>query len=636
MSRPAAPCDPPLEGAGTEVAGRDGRRIHLADLLLRLMATMPERLGGRPLPRVVAVTASSDSIGLLLSEPRDDPATGFEAIDGGLTWISEPSVLVEVTTGDRERGVPWPLLVSLGHIGPDGPVVMVNLEELGATELSGEPADVLAFAESLAAELASDRFAGHPRVVCVNCAWQLEALTGVRVVKSLRQALADAEAHEARLRASGVHRAKLPELRRHFSRDVPEPLAIIDPHGHDPEARARLARLAGPGLAVVAAGPRHRPVAGARPHPAVGHGWRLELTRERLRWEPLGIDLRFGEVPDRLGWPDLLGAGVRAGQIPPGAPRLSLRPSRGAGAGRPASGGSHGRRPGDPGPARGPRGAAVEMGPCPGIGGFGWTGEPPDAGPRAAIAGASPGPVELQVLGVVQAVGAAAPFTSQRALDLACYLALHRDGATPDKLLYWLWRRGEVMPSRKAFANVVSRARVCLGRDAHGEPYLSHVGSDSVYRLSAQVTTDLERFATWRRIAERVPPQQALECLRAALWLVRGAPFGGGSGETFSWADASWRSHVEYLVDSTAHRLADAALELDRLDVARWATLRGIAITPGCDQCYQRRIAAARRSGHRREADLVRRDLDRIQREPIPELDALAAGVLDGMRSVAD
>ena len=180
---------------------------------------------------------------------------------------------------------------------------------------------------------------------------------------------------------------------------------------------------------------------------------------------------------------------------------------------------------------------------------------------------------------------------------------------------------------------MVSRARVCLGRGADGKPYLSHLGADGVYRLSAQVSTDLERFAAWLRLADRVAPQQALECLRAALWLVRGAPFGGGSGGTFSWADASWRSHVEYLVDSTAHRLADAALELDRLEVARWATLRGLATTPDCEQCYQRRIAVARRSGHRREVEQVMRHMDRLQREPLPELDGLAAGTLEGVPS---
>lgn len=597
MSRPAALFGPLRDPVVAEVAGPSGRPGEYSDPLLRLIAAVPERLNGRPLPRVVAVTAARESIGLLLSEPRGDPASGFEAIDGGLTWTAEPLTIGRASAADGDCGAPWPLLVPFGQVLPDGPAVMANLEELEALELSGEPADVLAFAESLAADLAADRFGGHPRVVCVNCAWELDALDAVRVVTSLARALADGETHRRRVDAAEAQRAPLPELRRHGLRGTPPPLVIIDPHGRDPRSRERLVTLAGPGLAVVTATRLQDPTAGAAPHRAFGDGWTLHVKGRSLRWEPVGVDLRFGDTPSPPSVPDLRMAA---------APEPSS-PQRAAG--------------------------RSEAGPSPGIGGFGWAGEPPDTAWRAAVADASPGAVELQVLGVVQAVGAAAPFTSQRALDLACYLAFHRDGAAADKLRHWLWRHSEPPPSTKTFANVVSRARVCLGRDADGEPYLSHLGADGVYRLSAQVTTDLERFTAWRRLADRVPPRQALECLRAALWLVRGSPFGGGSGGTFSWADASWRSHVEYLVDSTAHRLADVALELDRVEVARWATLRGLAVSPDCEQCYQRSIAAARRSGYRREVERVMRHMDRLQREPLPELDGLAAGVLEGVPS---
>lgn len=633
MSRPAALFGPLRYPVVAEVAGPPGRPGEYSDPLLRLIAAVPERLGGRPLPRVVAVTAARESIGLLLSEPRGDPATGFEAIDGGLTWTAEPLTIGRASAADGDCGAPWPLLVPFGQVLPDGPAVMANLEELEALELSGEPADVLAFAESLAADLAADRFGGHPRVVCVNCAWELDALDAVRVVTSLAGALADAETHRRRVDAAEARRAPLPELRRHGMRGTPPPLVIIDPHGRDPRSRARLVTLAGPGLAVVTATRLQDPTAGAAPHRASGDGWTLHVKGRSLRWEPVGVDLRFGDTPSPPSGPDLRMAAAPEPSSPQRDPGRSEAGPPFSAPERPASAGSHGAAGRHGGrraaPAAGGPGAAAA--PSPGIGGFGWAGEPPDTALRAAVA--SPGAVELQVLGVVQAVGAAAPFTSQRALDLACYLAFHRDGAAADKLRYWLWRHSEPPPSTKTFANVVSRARVCLGRDADGEPYLSHLGADGVYRLSAQVTTDLERFTAWRRLADRVPPRQALECLRAALWLVRGSPFGGGSGGTFSWADASWRSHVEYLVDSTAHRLADVALELDRVEVARWATLRGLAVTPDCEQCYQRRIAAARRSGYRREVERVMRHMDRLQREALPELDGLAAGVLEGVPS---
>ena len=600
MQRPVAPFGP----AGSSAAGDAAERSKSGRELLHLMAGMAERLRGRPLPQVVAVTVSHHSIGLLLGEPRMDPAEGFDVIDDGLTWTIDRSTL-SAPEVPPTRGVPWPLLAPLGHLRPDGSLVLGNLEEFGTVEAIGEPGDVLALAESLAVEIAANRFGGRSRIICVNCGPDLADLDRVRIVRSPSEAMADAEVHRARVRGTEARRAALPELRVRGSRGTPPPLVVIDPHPRDPAMSERLRALAGPGLAIITAGAVHDPATRGHARPAVGRGWAFEVKGQRLRWEPVGVDLEFDHSSARP-------------PLPTEPPRNDLRPPSATPA-RSVAGWSD-----RPGSARANGGSTFRATPCPGIGGYGWTGEPPDARQYADVTDMTAGAVELQVLGVVQAVGVSSPFTSQRALDLACYLAFHRDGATADRLRYWLWRRGEPMPSRKAFANVVSRARVCLGRDPGGEPYLSRVSAEGVYRLSANVTTDLERFTAWQRLAERVPPQQALECLRAALWLVRGAPFGGGSGGTFSWADASWRTHVEYLVDSTAHRLADVALELGRIDVARWATLRGLAVTPDCEQCFQRRITAAQRSGHHREADLVMQNMDRLDFESIPALDDFA------------
>ena len=82
-----------------------------------------------------------------------------------------------------------------------------------------------------------------------------------------------------------------------------------------------------------------------------------------------------------------------------------------------------------------------------------------------------------------------------------------------------------------------------------------------------------------------------------------------------------------------ARRLADAAPKLDCLDMARWSTLRGLAFTPDCERCYERRIAAARRSGHHREVERVTRHMDRLQGEPLPELDGMLPGALDAVPS---
>lgn len=558
------------------------------------MASMPARLQGRPTPPLVAVTVSPQAIGLLMRAPCSDPAMGFDAIDDGMTWMIERSGLA---AAQPARRVPWPLLVPLGHVQPHGSLVLCNLEEFGAVELIGESADVRVLAEHLAAGVVADHFDARSLMVCVNCGWHLAGISGVRVAGSLDEVLADVERHRARRAASGMRPRAPPAARAHGSQRVPPAMVIIDPHTRNQESLDHVRALAGPGLGVVTAAAGGD---GAVRREAEGTAWALEVTGGDICWHPVGVDLRFAAGGQASG-PEPLA----------GIPRRRSAPG-------PSASGRRG----------GPGGAVVRGGvtlpdatsgssPDP----SGLLTDSPDARHRVDPPAASPGPVELQVLGVVGVAGAQVPFTSQRALDLACFLAFHRDGATADRLRYWLWQRSEPPPSRKSFANVVSRARVCLGRDTDGEPYLSRVGADGVYRLSPKVTTDLERFTRWRTAAGQAPPEQAPELLVTALSIVRGAPFGGGSGGTFSWADASWRSHVEYLVDSTFHRLADQALDLGRVDIARWATVRGLSVTPDCEQCYQRRMVAAQRSGDRRELSAVMRHMRRLDSEPILSLD---------------
>ena len=47
--------------------------------------------------------------------------------------------------------------------------------------------------------------------------------------------------------------------------------------------------------------------------------------------------------------------------------------------------------------------------------------------------------LEVQVMGTVDVLGAAQPFTSRRALDLVAYLAFHPGGADRDQLRAHIW-----------------------------------------------------------------------------------------------------------------------------------------------------------------------------------------------------
>ena len=500
--------------------------------------------------------------------------------------------------------------------------MIANLEGMAAVELQGDRADVLALAEVLAVELAADRYRAHPRIVCVNFAWRLEALTGVRVAGSLDDVLADAETHRRQLDDAVLRRGPLAEQRRHTPQHTMHPFVVIDPHGRYTAAHRRLGRLAGPGLVVVTA----RPVPG-EPAPVSSNRSTLLVSGRRLRWDPPRVDLvlddpRASECP-----PVLRTAGMDVSPVHLNRP--AANPKGAAAQCRPAvcvaaerSRGAHGNNL-----------ALLSVA----VAGSVFTGSVPDlsqrtpepAGPdlQSLVSGAIAGPVEIQVLGVVRVVGVPRPITSARVLSLICCLAFHRDGVTTERLRHLLWQKGEPEPNPKTSVNLVSRARNHLGGDDEGRPYLSYVEAGGTYRLSAQVTTDLARLAVWLDIAERLPPLQAMACLQAGLRLVRGVPFTGGRPNAFAWAENSWSSHIGHLVDRAVHRLVDLALGLERFEVARWATLRGLTVTPDCVECHRQRVETAKRAGSLREVESAQRELDRLWRRAGFEEGGQAVGV---------
>lgn len=204
----------------------------------------------------------------------------------------------------------------------------------------------------------------------------------------------------------------------------------------------------------------------------------------------------------------------------------------------------------------------------------------------------------VTVMGNVSVRNPARDFASHRAVDLVAYLAFHRDGADAERLRSWMWPPDDP-PSDRAFANVLSRARLGLGVDDEGRPWLSRAGSDHVYRLDPRVRTDVDVFEDRVERADNTADRgEQLAMLLDALALVRGVPFTGGGANSFGWADHIARAQVLFLVDETAHRCADLALELGLTDSARSAVFIGLRTIAGCEQCYERRfrLAAAERN----------------------------------------
>ena len=200
--------------------------------------------------------------------------------------------------------------------------------------------------------------------------------------------------------------------------------------------------------------------------------------------------------------------------------------------------------------------------------------------------------LEVQVMGTVDVLGAAQPFTSRRALDLVAYLAFHPGGADRDQLRAHIWPPDDP-PSESTLANTVSRARKALGVSDTGEPYLPRVSPEGIYQLRAEVGTDVGRFEALVSAARSDDSERGREKLQAALELVRGTPFTGGAGDMYRWADFWLRTHIDCLVDTAAHELAERCISAGDTQGARRAVTTSLRLVGVCEQCYRWRLIAA-------------------------------------------
>ncbi len=218
------------------------------------------------------------------------------------------------------------------------------------------------------------------------------------------------------------------------------------------------------------------------------------------------------------------------------------------------------------------------------------------------------------MLGPVEVRGAADRFTSRRAQDLVAYLAFHPEGADRDQLKAHIWPPDDP-PSDATFANTASRARQALGYDDDGRAYLPRVSPEGVYRLRPGVGTDVDRFNALVSAARSDTDEDSRRHLRAALELVRGTPFTGGTGGMYRWADFGLRTHIDCLIDNTAHDLAEKCLQAGDADGARWAAMVSLRLVGVCEQCYRYRFLAAAAAESPFEVRQVMAELENLLRQ---------------------
>lgn len=197
--------------------------------------------------------------------------------------------------------------------------------------------------------------------------------------------------------------------------------------------------------------------------------------------------------------------------------------------------------------------------------------------------------VVVRVLGPVDVVGAARPFSRAWTMDLVVYLAMHPEGVGSDTWPAALWPdRAVAEPTRHS---TVSSARRALGCDAEGRDHLPRCNGR--LRLASSVTSD---WAQFQALAQTEGPEGP-PAWQAALELVRGRPFEGL--RTVDWTVFEGiEARAQDAVVQVAIRLADHLLTSGDGRGAELAVRRGLAASPYDERLYRLLLSAADRQGN--------------------------------------
>ena len=549
------PTPPSPDTAKTEAILRTAAAptsTELIDLALRAMGR-DVTANHIPLPEVVGVHLNPETLRILLWTPHHDPPPAWRVDDDGKSWIMS----TDTDVGQLRRNTdgvpaPYPALVTVGH--GDRTQLLLDLEYLGATQITGDPEDVIATCYTMATELAVSPIADSIEIICVGFGYDLAHLERIRVVDHLAEVLPAVEAKAAAI----SHLASPTPLQGRLTSpggDSWDPIIVFDPAVNAPdEARHLLATAhAGRGVAAVVGYP-------------TGGRWRLHVEDNTVRIDPLGYTFarRNLTTTEQTAVGDLVAAAKDLEGMPSEVTAEPVFLSETS----------------DDPPVSNEKLVEQTL--------FGDNETPVGATVT------SPNP-EVKILGTLRVDGPATRFPLRKCAEIVTYLTFHRNGVEADTLMEALWP--EQPPDYPRLNRHTSRTRTTLGHGPDGELYLPYV-SDGIYRISPHVRSDLDEFTRHIQQADRVSASEEVEHLRAALELVEGTPFtGAGNGYTWAHTDGII-THTTVTIDNTAHRLAQLALQNDTPDQATWAARRGLIATGACEECYRSLMRAAIAEGN--------------------------------------
>jgi LPXTG-motif cell wall-anchored protein len=165
--------------------------------------------------------------------------------------------------------------------------------------------------------------------------------------------------------------------------------------------------------------------------------------------------------------------------------------------------------------------------------------------------------------------------------NLVAFLACNGGEATEDQLIDAVWNGR--MVERSTVWNRISKARSVLG------PHLpAREQGTARVQLATTLGTDLDYFAKLVSYADDGSSDEAIGLLVEALELVEGQPFDAAG---YDWAhQQQHHARACELIESTAIRLVDLALDAGKVDVGRRGVSQALRALPGNEPVYRSRM----------------------------------------------
>ncbi|GAA3797415.1 hypothetical protein GCM10022403_034140 [Streptomyces coacervatus] len=589
------------------------------DVALRTLAHQAAQDEDAILPPLRAARIGTRAVEVLPEDLTADPAAPFAAGKGGWWALPSDAALLDEEAA-REVPAPYPGLVTIGST-ETGDLLLLNLAQLPALLLDGNPLHITEVCTSLALELAMSPWASEVEVVTVGFGEDLPQLLPTARIAHMRQAahaLRDLserllEAHQMPetehqpyllLCASSLDADTAWQFTDAIDKAGTVPVTLIAPAStaaaHFPEAEILNASLHEPqnldytGVDITVQRLEHAAylqittalkVSGQPAHPAEGPWQNVPDEPDHMKQPKQTApeeQTASAAVPSvSLAAPSDAGSGVFPALLTASADPSGLRLLPTATPSTPAGG--------DPGPG-------TEAVPAPPAAAETTEGaEAPEADAHEASLEEREGPEaeeceahdlhapEIRVLGPVEVTGVDSTGHGPRMAQLAALL-FFRPGRSADVLCSDM---DPVSPWSSSTLNArLQGLRRSLGNDPAGNPYVRRRSSgEDPYQLAPGVRCDWSRFL---QLVERALPlgPSGLTDLEKALTLVRGRPFGG---KALPWAEPYQQEMVTRIID-VAHTVAThrtPAGPHHDLSTARQAVATGLDVDDTAELLYR-------------------------------------------------